>query len=250
MRCFGLLWSSQRSSECLNSRLTSSSSAVSVRMSTAVAANALATRMARSWLRRSSSASSNSSMAKGNSMYHIRVPAPCSPLKIRRMRPTTLTLNPEIRMQARQSMRDIALIRTRLRNCQVILWNLPTESDKMSPIRATQSSRRNVVLIGVSAGRPDQLKMTICSADRCRSDGSIYLDGVMFNLAPVATAPAVRHCMTLTLSASRRAFVAERTTNCPELYAWIIFGFRPPLMIWLWMISPGWVCWRRTETAL
>ena len=71
-----------------------------------------------------------------------------------------------------------------------------------------------------------------------------------FNLAPVAVAPAEKHGRTLACRASRRAFVADRTTNCPELYAWMMLGLRPPLVIWLWMMSPGCVCWRSTDTAL
>jgi hypothetical protein len=86
-------------------------------------------------------------MATSNWMYHIRVLSPCSLLEIRSMRPTTLTLNPEIRMQARQSMRNITLIRTGLCDRQIIRRYLPAESNEMSPIRATQSSRRYVVLV-------------------------------------------------------------------------------------------------------
>lgn len=67
-------------------------------------------------------------------VYHIRILAPCSLLKIRRMRPTTLTLNPEIRMQARQSMRDVALIRTSLCDRYIARGYIPAEADKMSPI--------------------------------------------------------------------------------------------------------------------
>ena len=129
------------------------------------------------------------------------------------MRPTTLTLNPEIRMQARQSMRDVALIRTSLRDRNTVRENLPAERVEMSPILSAQCSRRHVVLIGVPARRRISTRY---SANGDAVVGSLYLDGVMFNLAPVATAPAVRHWMTLTLSASRRACVAERTMNCPE----------------------------------
>ena len=154
----------------------------------------------------------NPAMANKQLMHHIRVLAPSSPLKILSMRPTTLTLNPEIRMQARQRMRNIALIGTSLLNRNTGRENLPAERVEMSPILSPQCPRRHVVLIGVPACR----RISLTSAKGAAVVGSLYLDGVMFNLAPVATAPAVRHWMTLTLCASRRAFVAERTMNCPE----------------------------------
>jgi uncharacterized protein YqcC (DUF446 family) len=75
-----------------------------------------------------------STMATSNWLYHIRIHAPCSLLKVRSMRPTTLTLNPEIRMQARQSMRDVALIRTGLCYRDVFRRYIPAESNEMSPI--------------------------------------------------------------------------------------------------------------------
>ena len=67
----------------------------------------------------------------------IRVLAPCSSLEIRRMRPTALAFNPEVRMQARQRMRDVALIGASLCDRYIVWGNIATESDKVSPIRAT-----------------------------------------------------------------------------------------------------------------
>jgi hypothetical protein len=56
------------------------------------------------------------------------------------MRPTTLTPNPEIRMQTRQSMRDIALIGTSLCNRRIVFGDLSPQRDEVSPIGASQSS--------------------------------------------------------------------------------------------------------------
>jgi hypothetical protein len=66
---------------------------------------------------------------------HLRVLTPCSLLKISSVWPTTLTLNPEVRMQTRQSMRDIALIRASLCNRRIVFRNLSPERAEVSPVR-------------------------------------------------------------------------------------------------------------------
>jgi hypothetical protein len=139
------------SSESLNSCFTSSSSEVLVNISTAVAAKALATLMARWWLRQIRQIRQWLHCTFKDK--HLRVLAPCSLLKISRMWPTTLTLNTEIRMQTRQSMRDIALIRASLCNRRIAFGNLSPKRGEVSPIRAPESSRRYVVLIGVLGWR-------------------------------------------------------------------------------------------------
>jgi hypothetical protein len=68
-------------------------------------------------------------VALGSQNNHSRVLTPCSPLKISSMWPTTLTLNAEIRMQTRQSMRDIALIRASLCNRRIVFRDMSPKRD-------------------------------------------------------------------------------------------------------------------------
>lgn len=65
------------------------------------------------------------------------------------MRTTTLTLNPEIGMQTRQHMRNVALISASLCDSDVVARDISPESVEMSRVTATKRSPRNVVQVRI-----------------------------------------------------------------------------------------------------
>lgn len=84
---------------------------------------------------------------------HLRLLAPSRLREIWSVRTTTLTLltrEPEVGVQTRKNMRDIALISASLCNCRILLWNLPAESVRVLSVRRSQDVVGYVVLIGIS----------------------------------------------------------------------------------------------------
>ena len=73
-------------------------------------------------------------------------------LKIRSVRPTTLTLarDQKVGVQARENMRDVSLIGTSLCDCRIVLWNLSAERVRVLPVCCSQDMVWYVVLVGVS----------------------------------------------------------------------------------------------------
>jgi hypothetical protein len=68
-------------------------------------------------------------------------------------------------------MRDIALVSASLCHRRIVWWDASAERDEVSPIRAAQSSRGHMVLIGVPASRCISWKST----NGTRATGSTLL---------------------------------------------------------------------------